>query len=218
MKQIPFAASVLIFAVLIFLFAMGLNFESESAPSWLNKQNDYVLLLWVKDSIPTAVELVKVLGGITLAYGFYNISLNRKKFNFEVMLSCIDRFNAISEKMTSRKNSGSFSAYISLVNEELFYFSQNYIPRQVAKEWVDGMIDTLPIRDKKTNEIINEGKSHFNYKGHEDIYENHPRIAHCFVWDAQRIEDIYSDNIDKKRKAREKLIKSILKKVNEFSY
>ena len=46
--------------------------------------------------------------------------------------------------------------YIDLVNEELFYFQNGFLPRVVAEEWLDGMIDMIPIYDPYGN-VLNLG-------------------------------------------------------------
>lgn len=38
--------------------------------------------------------------------------------------------------------------YIDLVNEELFYIQRGYLPTDIAKEWIDGTIDYIPITNK----------------------------------------------------------------------
>ena len=129
-----------------------------------------------------------------------------QQFRFNVMISCITRFQSIVPDLGAKKKEVRLSAiakYIDLCNEELFYFKQNYVEKEVMNEWLDGMIDYMPWfsfdgENINTSSII-DSKSLVKY----------PRIKNVF-----RIDKKYDLNLPKERKQLVEITKSNIKKFN----
>ncbi len=104
-------------------------------------------------------------------------------------------------------------AYVDFVNEELFYFEQKYIPKDVAYEWIDGMINYMPIFNQ-AKQILNPNNS--ITKIHElNLLKDFQRVRKAFVVKQQYNFDlIYGEADDeatylKRRDERERLAKEI---------
>ena len=167
-------------------------------------------------------DIVKILGVITVIVAIYHLGLNRKKLNFDVIESCISRFKEILENLLEGQKSGdiekintSLHLYVHLVNEELFYMANEYIPEEVSKEWIDGMIEMIPLLNSEGN-IVNE--KYISYPGQLlEIIKNNPRVYYTFHYDGD-VDLLYSTNMLEKVKARKRIVNQVLKNLNQFSY
>lgn len=110
----------------------------------------------VKDLLEVISFIATVIGGIAILFAVRDYSTNRKQLNLSALESCINRFRASFLHLGQQSSEALVIEYIDLVNEELFYFQNEFLPRVVAKEWVDGMIDFLPIYDAEDN-VLNRG-------------------------------------------------------------
>ncbi len=121
------------------------------------------------------------------------------QFNFEIITSCTTRFQEILELIDSpdeKQKIRGYKKYIDLCNEELFYFQQGYIPDDVVKEWLDGMLNYIPIyyKDKKIN--LNKKLLSTNILEENNLLDRYPRIGNIF-----KVNKIYNrDNDDDMRK------------------
>ena len=114
------------------------------------------------------------------------------------------------------------SQYLDLVNEELFYFQHKYLPNEISNEWIDGMIDFLPITNSKS-EVLNENfciKYLSEYR--EEMFKNYPRIKHAFELEGNHNYDValLYNNSKEFRKARiverKVLIAEVLANIKSF--
>jgi hypothetical protein len=143
--------------------------------------------------------------------------LSKKQLNFSVLVRCITIFNDKFINIQKEKDLNTIKSYIDFVNEELFYFESKYIPKKVALEWIDGMIEIIPIYDTD-NSIINT--SNCNIIIHEkNILYSFQRIKNAFkIKKEYNFELIYSNyetesNYTKRKKERKKLLKEIYKNI-----
>lgn len=175
-----------------------------------------------------AFDVTKIIGIITVIVAVYQLGLNRKKLNFDVIESCISRFKEIQlildeakKQNDKEKISYALDQYVQLVNEELFYMANDYIPYEVSKEWVDGMIDYMPILNKEgciVNYEFFSSPDDLLLLEILEIIKKNPRIYESFKFDGD-IKDVYSeDDILKKVKARKILIGAILDNLNKFNF
>lgn len=82
-----------------------------------------------------------VLGGVTLAVKQLSA---RRKFKYEVTIQCIKNFRKVfeEENVLNEKN---VSAYLGVINEQLFYFRKHWIHKEFVDEWLRNMVNTLPV-------------------------------------------------------------------------
>ena len=69
--------------------------------------------------------------------------------------------------------------YIDLTNEELFYFQHHYIPKEISKEWIDGMIDFIPITNKSGNILNKDHVINYFTEHRIELLKNFPRIQNA---------------------------------------
>ena len=110
----------------------------------------------VKDLLEVISFVATVIGGIAILFAVRDYSTNRKQLNLSALESCITRFRDNFIHLNYQSPEPLVVEYIDLVNEELFYFQNRYLPKAVAREWIDGMIDAIPLYDPVGN-VLNQG-------------------------------------------------------------
>lgn len=174
---------------------------------------------FVKFILDICSSLATIAGGIAIIYAVNAYRLNKKQLNFSVLDRCISIFQ---EKFTSLSNDSEVSlikAYIDLVNEELFYFEQMYIPKEVAYEWIDGMIDYIPIYDSSKN-ILNPENSILPIH-EQNLLNQFQRVKRAFIvkgkYDPKIIFSDFNDEAryQERRQQRERLAKEIYQNVKK---
>lgn len=97
-----------------------------------------------------AVKLVTI---VSLPAIIITIYIARKQLFLSTISKCIDEFRKVVYDKTTCDEERT-KKYIELCNEQLLYIRNNYIPFDIAVEWIDGMIDYLPVINKD-REILN---------------------------------------------------------------
>lgn len=166
-----------------------------------------------------------ILEGITafaIVFASNQIRLQKKQLNIEVIDRCINEFR---EKFFGKlcrftENTDLITGYLDLVNEELFYMQRGYLPKDVSIEWLDGIIDYIPIRDSKSGKVLNSNCCICLLKRDEcKLLDPFPRTRHTFSIPDISKEDfskIYDDDIYVRMKQRKMLIEVILKNLKKF--
>jgi hypothetical protein len=118
---------------------------------------------------------------LSLVFVVLQIRINRQQLYLSTISKCIDDFRRLEDLTRSTADKSLVRKYVDLVNEELFYFQHNYIPNDVAREWIDGMIDYMPIKDVK-GIILNEEYClrELAING-EEYLTNYPRVEYVFI-------------------------------------
>ncbi|MFZ6050755.1 hypothetical protein [Halocola ammonii] len=120
------------------------------------------------------VVLVNVLGVAAIIIAVQSYRLKQKSNYFQVVNNLVNKYqdNFLAQNYFDNETRKKF---IDFVNEELFYIQYGYVPLPIAVEWIDGMLDVLP--------VINNGKQYFtnpnslfNSKIEDDILKTYPRI------------------------------------------
>ena len=159
------------------------------------------LKFWVE--LLSNIATIAAVFVIFFAYRAYKIS--KKHLTLKAITRCIDNYREHFVEIDYKTK-----AYLDFVNEELFYFEKDYIiDKVIIFEWLDGMIDVLPIF--RNGNVLNE-----NYcnKIIKDLLKPHPRIIKAFtVIGNYKFDIIYSSATDSKdrKEMRNKLFEEILK-------
>ena len=170
----------------------------------------------IKDLLEVLSYIV-TSGSLIALYVTYKQS--NKQIHFSAIEKCVNDFRTL-EKFDNNLEK-KFAHYIDLVNEELFYIENNYLPKEVAIEWIDGMIDYLPFKTKsgkfidsfRYNEILNDNNL-------LQFLKDYPRIAKFINiyddvnFDLIRLEVDSTSNITKRKQERDKLIFQLLNNLN----
>jgi hypothetical protein len=163
---------------------------------------------------------------IATAFGIWvamvQLLINQKQLHLDTIKRCIDEFRNLTSPTNINYSDADATRYIDLVNEELFYFQHNYIPRVVAYEWIDGMLDYIPLFDK-TGNILNKGYCVPRLALKPEIFfKDYPRIKHTFtILDDYDFETIYAQTLEKKDLrliARKNLVESIYHNLKGFNF
>ncbi len=128
-----------------------------------------------KDIIDT---LINFIGFAVIFYSIKTFFLKRKQNYFLVVNNFINKYqeNFAGVKTFDERQ---VLKYIDLVNEEVFYISNDYLPFVIAVEWIDGILDILPIIKKESQIFTNPNspmKNEINY----DTLKLYPRIRNTF--------------------------------------
>jgi len=115
----------------------------------------------------TSISLV----AIWITYAF-----SKKQIHFATMQKCISDFRSIEFEKGAENEAEKAKKYFELVNEELFYIENNYLPRVVAIEWLDGMIEYLPFLINNQSLYLSEKFKSLGSAKTEELLKDHPRI------------------------------------------
>lgn len=166
-----------------------------------------------------------IISGITalaILFAVVQIRINKKQLFLSTITKCVSDFRNLGELKRQTEDTILINRYVDLTNEELFYFEHNYIPKDIMKEWIDGMIDFIPITNRK-GQILNKKYCVKYIADHRSIiFQNFPRIQYTFeINKTYDFRLIYSTDESKRIdrvKERKRLIEEIFKKVNTFDW
>lgn len=106
--------------------------------------------------------------------------------------------------------------YVDLVNEEIFYMQHKYLPDEICLEWIDGIIDFLPVYHT-SGDLLNPGNCLLQLEKRPEIYlRGYDRIKSTFTvsgqykWSAIYNEDAqhYFERRIERRKAAIEIFKN----------
>jgi hypothetical protein len=166
-----------------------------------------------------------IISGLTtcaIVFAVIQININKKQLFFSTIAKCVSDYRSLGEinKLTNDPNT--ISKYVDLTNEELFYFQNKYIPKIIMMEWIDGMIDFMPITNSYGVIINNDACIAYLAEKRAILFKNYPRIRYAFEvknhYDFSLIYSEVEDQGSKSAKERLKLIKEILKNVSAFKW
>jgi hypothetical protein len=126
--------------------------------------------------------IIGFIGVGSLAFTAYSYHLSKKQFNFAVIINCTERFQKILPLLESEDQAElekAIGLYIDLCNEQLFYFENKYLPKEIIEEWTDGMLDYLPYFDENGNNI-NKNLLSEKIETHKSFDKN-PRLRKTFT-------------------------------------
>lgn len=166
--------------------------------------------------------IISAITASAIVFAVVQIKINEKQLFLSTITKCIADFRNLGELNRQTTDPVIINRYVDLTNEELFYFQHNYIPKDIMKEWIDGMIDFMPITNIN-GQILNK-KYCIKYiaSNRSMVFQNYPRVQNAF--EINKIFDfrlIYTTDESKridKVKERKMLITEIVKKVNAFEW
>ncbi|MEL7342839.1 MAG: hypothetical protein AAGM67_20310 [Bacteroidota bacterium] len=156
--------------------------------------------------------IATIIGGIAILFAVRDYSISRKQLHLSVLQSCVSRFREHFMDLNPESPPLLVRDYLDLVNEEMFYFEQQYLPLEVAHEWLDGMIHFIPIFDG-AGQILNQGYC-LPQIVDEKMLENYHfrRIRRIFTVEGRfDMESIYKNDLSEiNRPERERLLRYLL--------
>lgn len=149
----------------------------------------------------------------------YQIILTRKQLYLTTITNCVKEFRKIPHFNRETTDEKIILSYLDLTNEELFYIQNKYTPHVVAMEWMDGIINFLPLMKERS--IINADYC-IKILVDEYIEKMHtfPRLQQVFtIRHTYDLRLIYSADPDERKlrmAERKRLSKELLKNNNNF--
>lgn len=145
------------------------------------------------------------------------IRINRKQLSLSTISYCLEKFGKLN--IYHDTDVATVKAYVDLVSEELFFFQYKYLPKEIAYEWIDGMLDYMPLFDSE-GKLLNGDVCLLELaKSHPDLLRNYPRIKHTFTinhhFDVSLIYNHTNESRKLRMEARENLIKTMYIKLTE---
>jgi hypothetical protein len=130
--------------------------------------------------LQTLAYLAQIGGGLGIIVAAGSYLIHRNQLSFAVVANCNERFQDLLidlEGEDTRKREPAKRRYVDLCNEQLFYFSRGHLPREVFEEWLESMVDYLPLFDEVTGEV------HPDCRGVIDpeLLEGYPTLKGVFV-------------------------------------
>jgi hypothetical protein len=166
----------------------------------------------VKDIIEVILAAITA-GGILFAGISYK--LTRRNLYLNTIINCIKDFRNL-EELSADAPLKTVKAYIELVNEELLYFEQGYLPKEIANEWLHQMIDFVPLTNDK-DELLNEENclKAFKERGERlKLLRYYPRLRKSFTLkNAYDFKLIYTDELqllEARQVERSKIVREVL--------
>ncbi len=101
----------------------------------------------LREVLESLAYLAQIVAVGVLIYAARSYLLQRQQLNYDVITNCTQRFQEILPGLYSdddKEREQSKIRYVDLCNEELFYFAEGYVPPDVIREWIDGMVLYLP--------------------------------------------------------------------------
>jgi hypothetical protein len=168
--------------------------------------------------------LVNLILASAIYFSFRQIKVNKNQLYLSTINKCVDDFKDIGPLGLDITDEKLIYNYLDLTNQELFYFQNSYLPKDIQKEWIDGMIDLLPITNG--NRVILNTKYCLKILSTEinrdRLLRQYPRIRNAFeilddskydfdlIYDSSR--QLHKQRIEERRK----LIAEIIANVKEF--
>ena len=168
------------------------------------------------------VDIANIIVALGVIVAITQININRKQLHFDTIARCIEEFRKLDNLLGNAANEPQLLKYIDLVNEELFYFQHNYLPKVIALEWIDGMLDYLTLLDTNSD-VLNKGNCIPLLQIKHDFYlRDYPRIVHSFtIRQDHDLSIIYSNKPEDRNwriQNRKAIIEEIYNNVQNFSF
>jgi hypothetical protein len=159
----------------------------------------------IRDTVQT---FAIVVGSLSLVVATVAYLLSRRGLQFNVMIACINRFQELlpsldDDDVTERD----VLRYMDLCNEELFYFQKKYLRKEVALEWIEGMLHFLPLLNEATRSPW-EGQSFITAS--DQLIHQFPRVENAFS--SPVLPELAT------KEARRRHVERILKRARQYRY
>lgn len=167
--------------------------------------------------IEIASLIIQSLVVVGLFTAIRQLSLNRKQLHLETIRYCVTKFQEL--QVNNQSDISVLEKYLDLCNEELFYIKNGYLPKAVAYDWLDGLLDFMPIW--YNDEVVNE-KHISNSKLIElqpFIRQYYPRMYNTFkfrsnfTWNLAYSANRMDEAVFLERRA---IIKAIMKNLTSY--
>jgi hypothetical protein len=170
-----------------------------------------------KEYFEVGSYIFTILGFIAIISSIIALFISRNQMRFTVIARCVDIFRDHYADISPESNQEKCLKYMDFINEELFYFQHRYIPKSVALEWIDGMLNHFPVYHNGV--IVN---SNYCLPQFLTLKHNYPRVKESFeIEGSYNFKLIFSEDSLKSvhyNKERRRLAQEILKNSKSVKY
>ncbi len=170
------------------------------------------------NAISAISTIAQVVSAGAIVFAVRQIQINRNQLYSNTIIRCLDSFQEIdiTQETDDEKQ---IRRYIDLIGEELFYIQKGFIPKEVALEWIDGMIEFIPLTHGN-KEILNQHNCIFHlFKNRAKLLQSYPRIKTAFrVTPWYNEEIVYGEHGNERGKLRARITTEIFDNIRHFRF
>lgn len=161
-----------------------------------------------------------ILSSITILALFLairQIKINRQQLYLATISKCIQDFRSLEGLSKGTSDKQVLWRYLDLVSEELFYFQHDYLPKVVSAEWIDGMIDFMPVMNRDGQVLNSDNCVAYLASHHKELLSGFPKIRTAFEveghYDFSIIYSAERESQNQRSAMRRRLIAEILRNI-----
>lgn len=129
-------------------------------------------------------KIVTILGVIGIFITLVNYKRSKSQFQISILQKCIDSYRKIVENKREIDKCNVYD-HLGLINEELFYMQHGYLPKSICREWLNNMLDYMPIilqENKNSSKVLNLEKVKYKYiLANINLLDDFPKILKIFT-------------------------------------
>lgn len=129
-------------------------------------------------SVELVYYIVAIIAFISIFFTIFSYFVMQRQLYASTVSRCIDIYRNDFFDLSSEVDRKLCEKYVDFVNEELFYLENRFLPDVVGEEWIDGMIDLIPVY--VNNRIVNQNCA-LTIISEKKLLHSYPRIKKAFV-------------------------------------
>lgn len=155
-----------------------------------------------------------IVGLLSFIWGFYAFVIYRKQLHSNTLSRCIDIFRRDFTELAEKPTIENCTKYVDFVNEELFYMQHGFVPNDIAREWLYGIIIHFPVFVNGENgNPSNVSKVIVG----NDLLSSFPRLVHAFTLKGvHNLADIYNSEAKEISLAKRNMVNEILENIKRY--
>ena len=152
-----------------------------------------------------------IVGLLSFVWGFFTLVVYRKQLYHSTLSRCIDTYRKDFTDLATKSTVENCKKYIDFVNEELFYMQHGFIPNDVSREWLYGIILHFPVY---ANRVNGNPSNVSKVISDNNLFSGFPRLVHAFNLKGKHpFADIYNPETKVITQAKRSMVDEILKNV-----
>ncbi len=155
-----------------------------------------------------------IVGLLSFAWGFFTFVVYRKQLYHSTLSRCVDIFRRDFTDLATKPTTENCNKYVDFVNEELFYMQHGFIPNDIAREWLYGIIIHFPVFAKGANGNPSDVSKVIVTN---NLLSSFPRLVHAFTLSGtHNFAVIYNSESREISHAKRNMVDEILKNVKSY--
>lgn len=165
--------------------------------------------------IELSYHIFAIAGLISIVWTFFTLVVYRKQLYHSTLSRCIDIYRKDFTDLATQPTIENCNKYIDFVNEELFYMQNGFIPNDVSREWLYGIIIHFPVF---INGVNGNPSNVSKVISDNNLLASFPRLVHSFTLKKKHnIAVIFNPESREITKEKRGMINEILKNVKSYN-